>query len=351
MVEPSSMITNMMATDISRSIQDPRSGTPNTLWNRRSSAAKLWALGAAILVLILAYAPNLRGLISMWWLDPSYSHGFLVIPIALVILSQRLSGVQPDSSSSSISTPSLGWIFLIAVVAMRAIAYEQNLQWIETATVLPVVICLTWTFGGWPLLRRVWPAIFFLVFMLPIPPLINDQLAVHLQRLAASGSCFLLQMSGLWAIQEGNIIRLSTRGGEMVPLDVALACNGLNMLMTLAATVTAVICLISLPTWKRICLLLSIVPIALFSNMVRIVATGWCYYLVTGPAAKDWAHTINGWLMMPLALVLVGLELGILSWLVPLESEDEDKPIIPFQYVSKKNSGKEKSGNQDLGEI
>jgi hypothetical protein len=85
--------------------------------------------------------------------------------------------------------------------------------------------------------------------------------------------------------------------------------------------------------------------------MVRIVATGWCYYLVTGPAAKDWAHTINGWLMMPLALVLVGLELGILSWLVPLESEDEDKPIIPFQYVSKKNSGKEKSGNQDLGEI
>ena len=252
--------------------------------------AKLGALGAAILVLILAYAPNLHGLISMWWLDPSYSHGFLVIPIALVILSQRLSGVQPDSSSSSISTPSLGWIFLIAVLAMRAIAYEQNLQWIETATVLPVVICLTWTFGGWPLLRRVWPAIFFLVFMLPIPPLINDQLAVHLQRLAASGSCFLLQMSGLWAIQEGNIIRLSTRWGEMVPLDVALACNGLNMLMTLAATVTAVICLISLPTWKRICLLFSIVPIALFSNMVRILATGWCYYLVTGPAAKDW-HT------------------------------------------------------------
>ena len=74
-------------------------------------------------------------------------------------------------------------------------------------------------------------------------------------------------------------------------------------------------------------------------------------YLLTGQAAKEWAHDVSGWLMMPLALVLVGLELGILSWLVPVESEDEDKPIIPFQYVSKKNSRKEKSGNQDLGEI
>jgi exosortase len=346
------MITNMMPTDISRSIREPVAGNLYTLWNQRPSTAKLWACGAAILVLSLAYAPNLRGLFSMWWLDPSYSHGFLVVPIALVILSQRLSGLQPGSSSSTaIPAPWWGWLFLIAVLAMRAIAYEQNFQWIETATILPVVGCLTWTFGGWPLLRRVWPAIVFLVFMLPLPPLINDLLALRLQKLAASGSCFLLQMSGLWAIQDENIIRLSTRAGVIEPLDVAIACSGLKMLMTLAATVTATICLISLPTWKRICLLLSVVPIALFSNMVRIVATGWCYYRLTGPGAKEWAHDISGLLMMPLALILVGLELGILSWLVPVESEDEDKPIIPFQYVGKKNSGKEKSGNQDLNEI
>ena len=270
----------------------------------------------------------------------------------LVILSQRLSGVQPASSSATaIAAPWWGWIFLVAVLAMRTIAYEQNFQWVETVTILPVVICLAWTFGGWPLMRRAWPAIVFLVFMIPLPPLINERLALPLQKFAAMGSCFLLQMSGFWAIQEGNVIHLSTHKDVMMPLDVALACNGLKMLMTLTATVTATICLISLPTWKRICLLLSVVPIALFSNMIRIVATGWCYYLLTGPRGKEWAHDVTGWLMMPLALVLVGLELGILSWLVPKESEDEDKPILPSHYMSKKKSGKEKSGNQDLGEI
>jgi len=343
------MITSMMATDISRSTGDPRADSLHTIWNRRPSTAKLWALGATTLVLGLAYAPNLRGLFSTWN-DPSYSHGYLVIPIALFILWQRLPGAQPPSSSESLA-PWWGWIFLIAVLAMRAIAYEQNFQWMENATILPVIVCLTWTFGGWPLLCRVWPAIVFLVFMFPLPPLIDNLIALPLQGLAASGSCFLLQLSGMWAVREGNVIRILTSEGKMEPLDVAIACNGLHMLMTLTATVTATIILISLPTWKRICLLLSVVPIALFSNMIRIVATGWCYYLITGPRGKEWAHDITGWLMPVLALVLVGLELGVLSWLVPEESNDDDKPIMPFQLREQKTAGKKKVGKQDLGEI
>ena len=43
--------------------------------------------------------------------------------------------------------------------------------------------------------------------------------------------------------------------------------------------------------------------------------------------------------MMPLALVLVGLELGVMSWLVPKENED-DKLVSPLLHVSKKDSGK-----------
>ena len=46
-------------------------------------------------------------------------------------------------------------------------------------------------------------------------------------------------------------------------LDVALACNGLRMLMTMAAVVVAILILVPLPTWKRIVLLISVVPIAL----------------------------------------------------------------------------------------
>ena len=216
----------------------------------------------------------------------------------------------------------------------------------ETATLLPVIACLAWTFGSWPLVRRAWPAILFLVFLFPLPPSVNDLISLPLQSIAASGSCFLLQLSGLWAVQQGNVINLTTPHGQM-PLDVAVACNGLRMLMTMAATITATIILIPLPTWKRITLLVSTVPIAMLSNMIRIVTTGWCYYEITGPAAKQWAHDISGWLMMPLALILVALELQLLTWLVPVRTKEEDDdqklvlPVLNEKASREKASGKE----------
>jgi exosortase len=303
------------------------------------------------MVLTLAYAPNLRDLYSIWNDDPNYSHGKLVIPIALFILWRRLSETSGDTSQTAAPATWWGWIFLTAVLVVRAVAYEQNGQWVETATLLPVLACVTWTLGGWPLLRRIWPAIIFLVFLLPLPRAVNDMVSLPLQRLAATGSCFLLQLSGLWAVQEGNIINLTTPRGPM-PLDVALACNGLRMLTTMIATITATIILIPLPTWKRIVLLVSTVPIGLLSNMIRIVATGWLYYEIAGPKAKEWAHDLSGWLMMPLALALVGLELRLMSWLVPertVEEEEDQKLVIPL--IHQKASGKKPRQNADLDEL
>jgi exosortase len=235
------------------------------------------------------------------------------------------------------------------ILAVRAIAYEGNYHWVETATIVPAIACLTWTFGGWPLLLRAWPAIAFLVFMLPLPNAINTLISLPLQQIATTGSRFLLQLAGFWVIQEGNILHLSTPFGTR-PLDVAQACNGLKMLMSLAATVTATIALFPLPLWKRITLLVSAIPIAIVSNMIRIVATGWCYYLIAGELAAEWAHDISGWLMMPLALLLVGLELVLLSWLVPGAAEDEEgRTMIPL--LSGKGTGSDSATNNDLGEL
>ena len=123
---------------------------------------------------------------------------------------------------------------------------------------------------------------------------VNDLVALPLQRIAATGSYFVLQLSGFWVIQQGNVLQLTTPFGTR-PLDVALACSGLKMLMTLAATVTATIMLLPLPTWKRLVLLASAVPIALISNIGRIVTTGWCYYYIEGRSGqRTWAHDISG---------------------------------------------------------
>jgi exosortase len=339
----------------------PRAGANGlrVLWHQPQWHARLWGLSIATVLLGLAYAPNFRELAATWSEDPNYSHGYLVIPIALFILWQRLSDQKVAPSSVTLLGCWAGWFLLAGVLAFRAWAYERNQQWTESVTILPAIACLTWTFGGWSLLRVAWPAIAFLIFMLPLPQPVNNLVSLPLQRIATTGSCFLLQLSGLWSIQEGNLIHLRTPHG-MERLDVALACSGLRMLMMLAATVGATIILFPLPAWKRIILLLSAGPIALVTNMIRIVATGWCYRLGWNrQAAHDW----SGYLMMPLGILLVLLELRILSWLVPVESErqeDERAFVATDQSVAaakqahrtdlkQRTSGKKK--DQQLPEI
>jgi exosortase/archaeosortase family protein len=136
------------------------------------------------------------------------------------------------------------------------------------------------------------------------------------------------------------MLHLTTPFGTRM-LDVAIACAGLKMLMTLAATVTATILLIPLPLWKRLVLLASAVPIALFSNIMRILATGLCYYYIKGESGVRWAHDISGWMMMPLALILVGIELQILSWLTPerTEAEEDDRRSLVLPLLSGKGPG------------
>ena len=77
----------------------------------------------------------------------------------------------------------------------------------------------------------------------------------------------------------------------MEPLDVAVACNGLKMLMTLAATVTADGPVAAPAGVEADRPAADRRPIAMISNMVRIVTTAWCYYYMTGEHAKEWATT------------------------------------------------------------
>ena len=275
--------------------------------------------------LLWSYAPEARGLVETWNRDPNYSHGYLVIPIALAILWRRLK--ETNDHEQFPWQPA--WGVLAMVLAARVVFHERGNQWGEVVTLLPVLACLTLTLGGWPLLRRVWPAIAYLVFMLPMPSKLDSALAQPLQKLATNMSLGALQATGLWVIAEGNVIHV---GAER--LEVANACNGLSIVFTLTATVTALVLLLPIRPWKQVVLLASSLLIALASNVARIVATAWCYHWYGGAVGEKFAHDLAGWLMMPAALLAVSLELLILNWLI-VEEETFEEPTLLGRPIPK----------------
>lgn len=269
---------------------------------------------AAAAALGFAYAPSIVMLVNAWNRDPNYSYGFFVAPISLAILWTRRGRIVP----SNVRPNGWGFVPLVILVALRFPLFEWNEQYLESATLPLIVAALVFTIGGAHLLRVTLPAVVFLGFMLPLPPSLNALLARPLQTVATNGSVALLQMLGVPVLAEGNVIIT----GE-TPLEVARACNGLSMLLSFVTLIVAIVILVPRAWPERILLLLSAVPIAIISNILRIAITAVAYRELGAPTAEAYAHDYAGYAMMPVALGLVMAELKLCSWLfVEVENVD-----------------------------
>lgn len=302
-------------------IKDAKSSVPT---------AAIVAVVAVVAALAWSFLPNERYLYDTWRHDDNYSYGFLVIPISLWIGWNRRARLD------------LAWIKprfwalipLIALLAARYVLFGRNEIWIETVLLLPVVVTIVLLLGGPRLVLWATPSLLYLAFMFPLPTRINGILSARLQGFATVASCWTLQLLGKPAISEGNVIFIGSD-----TLEVARACNGLSMLLTFIALIVAVSLLIDRPIWQRIVLLLSSIPIALVCNIIRITVTALCYTVFGHAIVEKYAHDIAGWLMMPLALVFVWIELSLMNWLI-IEETAIDSPVNPILGVKSPAGGK-----------
>jgi len=293
------------------------------------SATSRVAIAAAVALLAAlgwSFRSSFFYLSQYWEKDSNYSYGWLIVPFALVILWYRrraLDEITPRANT-------WGFVALAALLAFRAYLYEQNEQWIEASLIPAVVASLVLAIAGWQVLRWSLPAVIYLFFMIPLPPRFNDLLASPLQTVATLGSVQVLRVLRLPVLSEGNVIYIGTQH-----LEVAEACRGLSMLLAFAALITLTVILNPRPIWERVLLILSIIPIALFCNIIRIsvTAVAYWYYNREMHTVHDWA----GYAMMVLALGLVLLELKVMLWVV-VEERERGPALLQAAYGSNAGS-------------
>lgn len=295
--------------------------------NRYRPALVAATCGVA-LAFLLSYGASFLALVDKWSQDPNYSHGFFVIPIALYILWERREYLD----TSRVRARWFWFIPLLAVLWVRIPLHQRNLPWVEEMTIPAVAGALALAVGGFHFFWWALPAILFLGFMIPLPPILNAILSGPLQKVATMGSIFLLQITGLPAINEGNVILVA----DGKPLEVARACNGLSMLLSFATLITATAILCRRPLLDKIILMLSIVPVAIFANILRITMTAYFFQMpqfvekisgLLGWKPEDFTHDGAGYLMMPLALLMIYIELRLLDLLL-VPDELADIPVV-----------------------
>jgi exosortase len=284
-----------------------------------------------------SYWSTLVAMRERWDADSLYSHGYVVpvvvagmlwwrrslIADALHMQSQAANEPRAAFFKNSCLSVAIGLSLLLTSVGLRMAGAKLYYEWFDGISLVPCVAGLVVLAGGLPLARAVWPAVAYLVFLVPLPFRLEAMLGGPLQSVATSASTFGLQTFGFPATAEGNVIVI----GES-RIGVAEACSGLRMLVVFFAT-TAVVALCSRkPLWERAVVLASAIPIAITCNVIRITATGVLFETVSKEAGKLVLHDFAGWLMMLLAMGFLKFELWYLSHLLV---DPPEKQVIPIE--------------------
>ncbi len=251
-----------------------------------------------LFLLGLMYYPVVVHLVTDWWTDANYSHGFLMPLVAGYFLWQRREEVEQALERARPSS----WGLLIVLLGIFLLILGQVAGELYTQRIsLLVVLWGTSLFlFGWSLSRILLFPFLLLLLAIPIPYVIYNSLTFPLKLLASKIAAWSLSIIGVPTLREGNIIYIPN-----MTLEVADACSGIRSIISLLAMTAILAYFVSGWLW-RVLLVASAIPIAILTNALRIVGTGILSYHFGPEAARGFFHYFSGWLVFLLSLVILG---------------------------------------------
>jgi len=271
-------------------------------WDRITAA--LVVAGVCFLVL---YASEIQALSNRWYTDIGWSHGFVVPLISVFFIWikwETLRRLVPKGSA-------VGAALVVFGVIGQVLFRSQGTMHMSNLSMLVVMYGVVVFVFGWEHLKILWLPISFLIFAVPPPDPMYVALTTPMQQIAAWIGVSLLPMFGALGEQHGTTLRVATSNG-MMSLNVAEACSGMRMLVAFFALAVALAYSTARPTWQKVVLALSALPIAILCNGLRVTLTG----VLGARLGQEWArgatHETLGLLMLIPALFL---QLGV-GWLL-----------------------------------
>ena len=165
---------------------------------KHAVALVLVAIGFALL-----YRDVVFKLVHDWGTDDNYSHGFLIVPIALYLAWERRARL-----AATLPKPSVVGLFLVAasvlVLGAGVLGAELFLTRISMLGVLAGIVLFVY---GWQHLRILAFPLAFLVLMIPIPAIIFNRIAFPLQILASRFGELALSIAGVPSCARGTSSR------------------------------------------------------------------------------------------------------------------------------------------------
>jgi exosortase len=219
-----------------------------------------WVIG---IFALLIYVPAFLWMWDRWFArDSYYSHGILIPFVTLYLIWLKrdiLKKIPPQTSPWG-----LGLFFL--GIAIHLLSALFRVYFVSGFSMILVVFGLILHFYGSKVLKEILFPVSFLVFMVPLPEVIIVNLSFRLKIFAAQLAVSTLNHMHIFCVQQGSTIIM--RHATVVVEDV---CSGLRSLITLLALSSLFAYWMKSSMLKKSILFLSAVPIAVITNVMRII--------------------------------------------------------------------------------
>ncbi len=247
----------------------------------------------------LLFYPYFKWLMILWKNDPYNTFGYIIPVVSVWIIYARKKGIF----SKSVSYTKWGWVAFLGGLALAAF-YRWNRQAVLASLALPLVLYgLMMIVWGKERSRLLMFPIFLLIFLYPWGDILDTIMGFQLRLFSVNVVCFLFKCMGMDAAISGTLIYT----GRFL-VDIAPACSGLTIMNVLLFMGAVGAHMYNGTKSKGVIIFLSVIPLSIILNTIRIFFTGLAGHFIGEKAALGFYHDVSGMLIFGLALLFLYCE-------------------------------------------
>ncbi|NMG76659.1 exosortase B [Aromatoleum diolicum] len=276
---------------------------PTNVPNRLADLAP-WLVVLAGLCFL--YAPSFIDLFTGLWSMDEQAHGPIVLGVSLWLMHHNWP--QMLQASKGRPTSAIGWPVLVFGLLLYVLGRSQDILIFEIGSFIWVLAAVALLLRGSAALKAQWFALFFMLFMIPLPGTVVDMLTMPMKMAVSYVAEHILFGVGYPIARSGVILQIG-----QYKLLVADACAGLHTLFTLEALGLLYLKLVRHDSlFRNIALGVLIVPISFTANVIRVMVLTLITYHFGDAAGQGFLHGFAGMVLFVSALLII---IGV-DWLL-----------------------------------
>lgn len=249
--------------------------------------------------LTILYVPSLIDLLRGIWSSDEQKHGPIVLSIACWLAYRNWPEMWRAGEGRQ--TSAIGWPVVVFGLLLYAIGRSQDILIFEVGSVIWLLAGIVLLTRGAAALKVQWFALFFMLFMIPLPGTIVDTVTMPMKIAVSSVADQLLYWMGYPIARSGVILEIG-----QYKLLVADVCAGLHTLFSLEAMGLLYLNIVRHDSlFRNVTLAIFIVPISFTANVFRVMVLTLITYHFGDEAGQGFLHGFAGMVLFLSALLLI----------------------------------------------